>query len=48
MSTQFDSYSFVYSSAHIMFDDAMETTENKREPNEFVKQLIEVITEAGV
>jgi hypothetical protein len=26
----------------------METTENKREPNEFVKQLIEVITEAGV
>ena len=31
-----------------MFDDAMEITENKRVPNEFVQQLIEVITEAGV
>ena len=30
-----------------MFDDAMETTDNKREPNEFVQQLIEIITEAG-
>ncbi|VDI44578.1 chitin synthase [Mytilus galloprovincialis] len=33
--------------AHILFDDAMETIEGKREPNEFVKQLMEIVTEAG-
>ncbi|CAC5411436.1 CHS1 [Mytilus coruscus] len=40
--------------AHIMFDDAMETTqrkeggEKKREPNEFVQQLMEIMSEAGM
>ncbi|CAG2218266.1 CHS1 [Mytilus edulis] len=44
-----DCYEF---EAHIMFDDAMETTggkdgkEKKREPNEFVQQLMEIISEA--
>lgn len=37
-----------------MFDDAMETTkrkdngEKKREPNEFVQQLMEIISDAGM
>ncbi|XP_071168512.1 chitin synthase chs-2-like [Mytilus edulis] len=40
--------------AHIMFDDAMETTQRKegegkkREPNEFVQQLMEIMSEAGM
>lgn len=32
---------------HIPFDDAMTTKDNKRVPNDFVEQLIEVIDEAG-
>ncbi|OWF51706.1 uncharacterized protein LOC110448740 [Mizuhopecten yessoensis] len=32
---------------HVPFDDAMTTKNNKRVPNDFVKQLIEVIDEAG-
>jgi hypothetical protein len=40
--------------AHIIFDDAMETTEcmegmtKTRKPNKFVEQLIEIIPEAVV
>ena len=42
-----------YFSVHIMFDDAMETVAakeergKKREPNEFVQQFMEIISEAG-